>query len=286
MGAKFIGAHMPTAGGLDNAIRNGAAIGCTAIQVFTSSPQQWKATEVTSERIEKFRCALKECSIDASKVISHDSYLINLAAPHEGLRLKSRDGLLGELRRCDAYGIPFVVSHIGAHVGLGEAEGIKRAGEMLREILKETPTGLTILMENTAGQGTALNTRFESLAKLLEICKGHKQLGVCLDTCHLFAAGYDIRTKPTYESTFRDFGKAVGFDRLFAIHANDSKKGLGDRVDRHENIGEGEIGIEAFRLLVNDRRLAAIPIVVETPDAAVNHARNVATLWSLIRKPS
>ncbi len=269
---------MPTAGGLDKAIRNGKEIGCTAVQVFTSSPQQWKAREVTDELEAAFNTALRDTGVES--VVSHDSYLVNLAAPAEELREKSIAGLKGEMERCARYGIPYAVSHIGAHMEQGEDAGLKLASEGIRRVLDETPQAVTLLMETTAGQGTALNHRFEQIAWLLDALNGDARLGVCLDACHVFAAGYDIRTPDTYEATFSEFGSVVGFDRLKAIHANDSKKGLGSRIDRHEHIGEGEIGEQAFRLLVNDPRFERVPILLETPEAPEMHRVNLERLRS------
>ena len=278
MPAQLIGAHMPTGGGLDKAVRRGREIGCTAVQVFTSSPQQWKAKEVTPEAAAAFRTACEDTAIGRN-VVSHDSYLINLAAPADELREKSKTGMSGEILRCHAYGIPYVVSHVGAHMGQGVEAGLRRAGEALMAVLAETPDDVTVLMETTAGQGSVLNSRFKELATLLEICKGHERIGVCLDTCHVFSAGYDLRTPETYAASMDEFAMVVGFDRLKAVHCNDSKFGLGSRKDRHEHLGDGDLGATAFRCLVHDPRLAEIPILVETPEAETMHAVNVQRLW-------
>lgn len=272
---------MPATGGIGNALRSGKAIGCTAVQVFTSSPQMWKAKAVTDEMVAEFEKAKSETGIGS--VVSHDSYLINLCAPDEAKREQSVQGLMGEIGRCSKYGIPYVVSHMGAHVGQGEECGLGGVAESLTRILDGTPDSVTLLMETTAGQGSCLNHRFEHLAYLLESQKGHRRLGVCLDTCHVFAAGYDIRTEEAYGSTFEAFDRIVGLSNLRAIHCNDSKKALGKRVDRHEHIGEGEIGETAFRLLVNDPRFTDVPILLETPEAPESHERNLAKLRSLIR---
>lgn len=274
---------MPAAGGLWNAVRNGKAIGCTAVQVFTSSPQMWKAKEVTDDMVSKLSEALKETGI-GTHIVSHDSYLINLAAPADELREKSTEGLKREIERCSKLRIPFVVSHMGAHVKQGEEVGLKRVAEATKRILKETPDDVTLLMETTAGQGTCLNYRFEHLATILDLLKGHKRLAVCLDTCHIFAAGYDIRTKKAYEETFQEFDRLVGCDRIKAIHCNDSKNPLGSRKDRHEHLGDGEIGATAFQCLVGDKRFENTPILVETPDADAMHATNVKRLWQWTKK--
>ena len=270
---------MPTAGGLGNALRNGKAIGCTAVQVFTSSPQMWRAAPVTQEKVDAFKAAQKETGI--KHVVSHDSYLVNLCGPDPELREKSFQGLKGEIMRCAVYGIGYVVSHMGASRGQETDESLKVVAAATRRLLEETPKEVMLLMETTAGQGSALNANFEELAWLLNALKGNKRLGVCLDTCHVFVAGYDIRTQRTYKATFEDFGKVVGFDRLKAIHCNDSKKGLGTRVDRHAHIGEGEIGLEAFRFLVNDARFEQVPILLETPEAETMHKVNLERLQSL-----
>jgi len=283
MPAELIGAHMPTAGGLDKAVRNGKEIGCTAIQVFTSSPQQWKAKDVTTEMADAFNLARKETGI-GDNVVSHDSYLINLSALDEELRQKSKNGLRGEILRCHTYGIPYVVSHMGAHMGQGVDVGVAKVAELTNEILDETPDDVTLLMETTAGQGSVLNSKFEELAHILELCNGHKRLGVCLDTCHVFSAGYDLRTAEAYEQTFADFERIVGFDRLKAVHCNDSKFPFDARKDRHEHLGDGEIGPTAFECLVNDERMKRIPILVETPEAETMHSVNVARLWAWEKK--
>lgn len=279
---RLIGAHMPAAGGLHKAIRNGHAIGCTAIQVFTSSPQQWKGRVITDEIAEQFQQAVKETKMKA--LVSHDCYLVNLAAPSEEIREKSVNALTGEMERCARLEIPVVVSHLGSHMGLGEDEGIKQVAKHVRRILRQTPKDIHLAMETTAGQGTNLFFRFEQLQQLLDALDGNPRLCVCLDTCHVFAAGYDIRDKQSFDATIREFDKIVGLERLKCIHANDSKFPLGSRRDRHEHIGKGQIGLEAFRLFVNDRRVSHAPILIETPDAEQMHAKNVKTLLSLLKK--
>lgn len=269
---------MPTGGGgAAQAVRDGKDIGCTAVQVFTKSPRVWAAPELSEEKVADFKAAVSETGIEA--LVSHDSYLINLAAPTEEARQKSLDGLKSEMDRCARLGIPFVVSHMGAHMGDGEEIGLKRVIEGAKQVLAETPDSVTLLMETTAGQGSALNAKFEQLAAILDACGRPARLAVCLDTCHIFAAGYDIRTPETFAATFDEFERLVGFDCLKVVHCNDSKKGLGTRVDRHDNLGDGEIGPTAFKLLVTDPRFDRIPIVVETPTEDDGHRRNVAKLW-------
>ena len=270
---------MPIKGGVGSALRSGKAIGCTAVQVFTSSPRQWYCAPVDEERVREYKKAVVETGIES--VVSHDSYLVNLCAPDAELAAKSGRALQEEMVRCGRYGIPNVVSHMGAHKGQGEGAGLVGVAEATTRLLAETPDSVTLCMETTAGQGTDLNWRFEHLAMILELCKGHPRLGVCLDTCHIFVAGYDIRTPETYEKTFAEFGRLVGFDRLKVVHCNDSKKDFGSKVDRHEHIGQGFIGEEAFRLLVNDPRMERIPLLLETPGGEEEHAENLARLRAL-----
>lgn len=278
---------MPTAGGLDKALRRGAEIGCTAVQIFTTSPRNWASKDPAPEAVEAFRTAAQETGI-GNRLISHDTYLVNLCATNDETRSKSEATLAAELRRCSLLGIPLVVSHMGAHMGQGEESALKIVAEATRRILTETPDDVTLLMETTAGQGTCLNYRFEQLATLLELTDGHKRLCVCLDTCHIFAAGYDIRTSEGASAVLDEFDCLVGLDRLRCIHTNDSKFPLGSRKDRHEHLGQGEIGEAGLRALLNDPRLADVPFVVETPEGETEHEANVARLlkWAGERVPA
>lgn len=272
---------MPTSGGIHVAVLNGKEIGCTAVQVFTSSPQQWHAKEVTDEDVEKMADAVEQTGIHA--LISHDSYLVNLAAPDPTIRKRSISSLTQEMIRCSKLGIGVTVSHMGSHLGEGEGEGLRKLAEGAAEVLDQTPSNVVLAMETTAGQGTNLGYRFEHLAHVIEANKGNARLVCCLDTCHIFAAGYDIRTPETYAATMEQFDRIVGLDRLRCIHVNDSLRPFESRKDRHAHIGEGEIGEEAFRLLVNDDRFAEIPMILETPDAETMHKQNLERLKSLIR---
>lgn len=277
MDRLLLGAHMPTGKGLGHAVRAGHAIGCTAVQVFTSSPQTWRAKAITDEMVADFRAALAETGI--THVISHDSYLVNLCGVDPDKREQSIRGLTDEMIRCDRYGIDRVVSHMGSHMGAGCDAGLEGVREGALRVLDAAPESVTLLMETTAGQGSALNARFEEIAWLLDRVNSPR-LGVCLDTCHVFAAGYDLRTDEGYEAVWAEFDRVIGLKHLRAIHVNDSKKPLGSRVDRHEHLGEGEIGPLAFQRLVRDPRLREIPMTVETPDADTHHAINVARLWA------
>ncbi len=278
----LLGAHMPTAGGHHKAILGGTAIGCETVQIFTASPRQWRAPSISPEMAEVFRRTLAESGI--TKTVAHDSYLINLAAePGSEVLTKSKAAFRAEIERAESLGVNFLVSHPGAHGGAGEDVGIARLIESLDAIHAETP-GMKVrtALETTAGQGTYLGGQFEQLARIIGGVKEPKRLAVCLDTCHVFAAGYDIRTPETYAKTMHLFDEIIGLEWLQVIHANDSQKAFGSHADRHAHIGEGEIGLEAFRCLVNDPRLAGLPIIVETPESETMHEVNVQRLRELI----
>jgi deoxyribonuclease-4 len=228
----------------------------------------------------------KRTEAGIGKIVSHDSYLINVASPDDALWEKSRLALMEEIRRCDLLEVPYLVSHPGAHVGSGAEAGIKRVSEALNRVHDELPDSKTmVLLETTAGQGTALGARFEELAEMIAGLEDKSRVGICLDTCHVFAAGYDIRDPESYEATFAAFDSIIGLDRLKCLHLNDSQKGLGSRVDRHAHIGEGELGRSAFELIVNDARLHGLPGILETPKGAdaKEDGMNLGTLKGLIR---
>lgn len=277
--ARLMGAHMPTSGGLYKALISGKENGCTAVQIFTGSPRQWNHPPMKDETISAFREAREQTGIDS--LIAHDSYLINLAAPSAEILERSKVAFHGELDRAHRLGISWVVTHMGAHLDQGEDEAHQRLIQSLKRILDETDSeGCTagIALETTAGQGTGLGWQFEQLSIILQGVGDHPRLGVCMDTCHIFAAGYDIRTRDVYEETMRKFDDQIGINKLKVIHANDSKKSLGSRVDRHEHLGDGEIGAEAYKMLVNDPRLFHVPFIVETPESDTMHAVNLARL--------
>jgi deoxyribonuclease-4 len=278
----LLGAHMPTAGGHACALTGGHSIGCQAVQVFTASPRQWRSTSIKEETQIAWRKALAECGI--TKTVAHDSYLINLASPvGSDVLAKSHTAFRGEIERAEALDIPFLVSHPGAHGGDGEDVGIARLIESFDILHAETPGArVRTAIETTAGQGTYLGGRFEQIARILNGVKNPERMAVCLDTCHVFAAGYDIRTPAGYEETMALFDEIIGLDQLQVLHANDSAKPFGSHADRHAPIGEGEIGIEAFRLLVNDTRLAGIPLIIETPDSETMHEVNLRRLRELV----
>ena len=271
--AKLVGAHMPIKNGLGGAVREGKNIGCSAIQVFTKSPQLWKAKPISDDMVADYKLAMSETGIES--VMCHDSYLINLAAAGEELRAKSLAGLTDEMNRCAQYGIKLLNSHMGAHVGQGVEEGIRLLVAGAKVALANSDPSVMLVMETTAATGTSLGATFEQLRAVLDGVHGDKRVAVCVDTCHIFAAGYDIRTPETFNETFAKFEDVIGFDRLVAVHCNDSIGGLGSKKDRHAPIGE-----ECFRLLVNDKRFENIPILLETPIEDEGHERDLAKLKS------
>lgn len=279
----ILGAHRSTAGGAWRAAESGKQIGCDAIQIFTRAPSRWEGKPISDEEAEHFKQACAELNL---KAVAHDIYLTNLASPKEELRNKSIVSMKDEIARCHQLGAPYLVTHCGSHDGSGEAAGIRRVGEALRECLDSSEAdGVCVLLEATAGQGDCLGWRFEHLADMLAQTDRPLLTGVCLDTCHMFAAGYDLRSAEAFAHTFEEFDRTVGLKRLKAMHANDCKKDIGSRVDRHDNIGKGFLGAEAFRLLVNDSRFQDIPILLETPDLE-KHEEDLKFLRSLIGKTS
>jgi len=283
--ALRFGAHMPTAGGLHNAILSGKTVGCEVVQVFTKSPQQWKARELTDAQVELFLQAQKDTGVPC--LSSHDTYLINPAAADAELLQKSREALADELVRSSRLRIPYVVMHQGACGPASEEEALGRLIDSVKYALDHAPDdGSTLLLETTAGQGKCLGYRFEHLAQVLDAVGAGDRLGICLDTCHIFAAGYDIRTPETYAATMAELDKLVGLRRIRMVHANDSKRELGSRVDRHDAIGQGHIGAEAFRLLLTDARLAHAPAILETPKEGDMDPINLAALRTAAGVPS
>ncbi|MBI1802969.1 MAG: deoxyribonuclease IV [Ignavibacteriae bacterium] len=261
----LIGAHQSIAGGIHKAFERAKQVGCTALQVFTKNSNQWNAKPLTDEDIASYKMAASKSTIIAP-VVAHDSYLINLCAKDTALLQRSRRAFVDELKRCEALGIPYLNFHPGAHTGQGEEEGITRIIESLNWAHEETK-GFKVksVLETTAGQGSAIGYRFEHLQQIIDGVDEPERMAVCIDTCHIFAAGYDISTEKGYDETMKEFDAIIGLERLAAIHTNDSKKPLGSRVDRHEHIGKGAIGELGFRMLMQDERLANIPKILETP---------------------
>jgi deoxyribonuclease-4 len=278
-----LGAHLSIAGGLPRAVDRAEASGCQALQIFTKSAGQWRARELPADEIALFRRRVRETRI--RPVVAHNSYLINLAAADTGLRRQSIAALLDEMDRAEALGLDGLVMHPGSYTSGTEQGGLKLVADGLASILDSRPGGRTrILLEHTAGQGTNLGHRFEHLAEIIERLGGSRRVGVCLDTCHLLSAGYDICSEAGYAYTFRHFGRLVGFSRLKAFHLNDSKKPCGSRVDRHEHIGQGCLGVEPFRRLVNDPRFAKLPMLLETPKLDTPQSRRLSDVDPFDRK--
>jgi deoxyribonuclease IV len=257
---------MSVAGGLPRAVERAVVHRCDALQIFTKNANQWRGRTLPPDEIREFRARVKAARLDP--VVSHASYLINLATTDPALRRQSLDAMGDEIDRAEALGLLGVVLHPGCYTAGNEADGLALIADGLLELLRARRRGKTmVLLEHTAGQGTALGATFEQLASIMAKMNDHRRVGVCLDTCHLLASGYDLCSPEGYASTFKQFGRLVGFERLKAFHLNDSKKPLGSRVDRHEHIGHGCLGLEPFRRIVNDRRFRGLPMLLETPKA-------------------
>lgn len=284
--SRKFGAHMSIAGGCDRAVWAAHAIPFQTVQLFTKNNNRWNGVPITDEHASAFRAALEETGI--VDPVSHTSYLINLASPDDALWQKSIAAMLDEVERCEKLGIKDLVLHPGAHVGAGEEAGLDRVALGLDEVCRRTSgSDVTIDLETTAGQGTCLGHRFEHLGGILERSKYPERLGICADTCHLFAAGYPLGTIEEYDDTINRLDRSVGLGRLRVWHVNDSCRGLGSRVDRHAGIGTGEMGLEPFRNLVNDPRFRDLPLILETPKGTIDgedlDVRNARVLRELIR---
>lgn len=277
----LVGAHISIAGGLNQAPSRGREIGCTAIQIFTKNQMQWRARPLSSQEIEKFQHALINSSIQS--VAAHDSYLINLGCPEENLLEKSRKAFLNEMDRAESLGIPVLIFHPGSHKNAGVDVGLKLIAKSIDFVNQMRPAyKIKLLLETTAGQGTNLGCSFEQLKWIIDSVEQPDRVGVCLDTCHIFAAGYDIRSQSSYQKTLEKFDKIIGLEKLQAIHLNDSKKGLGSRIDRHEQIGQGQIGLVGFKLIMNDPRFIDVPKILEIPGDMKKFRENLDLLKSLI----
>jgi len=254
---------MSVAGGVDKAIERGLSINCTAIQIFVKNNNQWFGKPFQEDEIQRFIMAQKQSNLF---VFAHAGYLINLASSGTENHTKSMQSMREELERCEKLGISFVVLHPGSHLGQGVEIGIKNVVNNINQLIAETKGyKVMILLETTAGQGTGLGSSFNELGQIITQVNDTARIGVCFDTCHVFAAGYDIKTKEGYEKTWEEFQDNIGLNKLYAFHLNDSKGPLASHKDRHEHIGKGELGIEAFRLLMNDDRFKNLPMVLETP---------------------
>ncbi|MFC1845692.1 deoxyribonuclease IV [Candidatus Dependentiae bacterium] len=277
----LLGAHMSIAGGFDKAIERGESISCTAMQIFTRSNRQWGAKKLTEKDVELFRKALRGSSIRS--VIAHLPYLINIGSPNAKTRHASLSVLEQELNRCNMLGIKYLVLHPGSHLGEGEEKCLDRIAKGINSLFAQDDGKAVILLENMAGQGTNVGYQFEQLGYLIKNIQNKKRVGICFDTCHAFAAGYDFRKEDDYQEMWKLFGRKVGISKVKAFHLNDSKRELGSRVDRHENIGKGKLGREAFRLLMNDKRFFGVPKILETPKPTLDlYKKNMQVLKRLI----
>jgi len=282
----LFGAHMSIAGGYHNALLAAQAHECAVVQLFTKNSNQWAAKDLTDDDIRTFKRTLKQTGL--KHPTAHDSYLINLASPDDTLYRRSIEAFVVEVQRAEALGLSYLVTHPGAHMGTGEDTGLTKVATALDEVhTRCAGFKVKVLLETTAGQGTSLGHRFEHLARILELVKEPKRLGVCLDTCHVFAAGYPLAPEADYLATMKEFDGLIGLKRLRAFHVNDSVKGLGCRVDRHAHIGKGMLGLEPFRLLVNDPRFADRPMILETakedPDGTDMDTVNMKVLRGLVK---
>jgi deoxyribonuclease-4 len=281
----LFGAHMSIAGGCHNALLHAQAHGCDSVQLFTRNANQWDARPLTAEEIRTFRSLLRKTRLRCPT--AHDSYLINLASPDDKLWRRSIEAFLIEVQRAEQLGLRYLVMHPGAAMDSSEDAALARVARALDEVhARSAGAKVKVLLETTAGQGSTLGWRFEHLARILSLVSDAKRLGVCLDTCHVFAAGYALSPAAEYEATFREFDRVVGLRRLKVFHVNDSLKPAGSRVDRHAHIGQGHLGLEPFRLLVNDPRFRDHPMLLETPkDDGTGRdldALNLATLKGLL----
>lgn len=263
---KYFGAHVSASGGVENAVKNAKDIGATAFALFTKNQRQWIAPALTAEQIATFKEAMAEAGFNASQILPHDSYLINLGHPDEDGLQKSRESFFEEMQRCELLGLDRLNFHPGSHLKRISEEGsLDRIAESINMALERTK-GVTAVLENTAGQGSNLGYKFEHLAYIIDRVEDKSRVGVCLDTCHSFAAGYDLRTKEACDATFAEFDCIIGFKYLRGMHLNDAMRPLGSRIDRHSPMGEGEIGIECFKYIASDPRFDNIPLILETPD--------------------
>lgn len=271
------GAHMSVAGGLHNAYTAGVAVGCDCLQIFVKNQRQWRASPLTEEQIKAFKVAQSETAL--TPTVAHASYLLNLASPDAAARQKSCDALVDELERCEALGVSGLVVHPGAHMGEGIDAGIERISQSL-DVVHGRTAGFRaqVLLECVAGQGSTIGFEMAQLGRMMSGTKAPERLGVCLDTCHLFAAGYDLRDEADYARMVDELAQAVGLDNVKCIHVNDSKGECGSRIDRHDHIGQGKIGVVGFTRLLNDSRLAGVPKILETPKGLNEHGVDLDTM--------
>ncbi len=266
---KYIGAHVSASGGVENAPINAHLIGANAFALFTKNQRQWVAAPLTDKSIHAFKENCQKYGFTASQILPHDSYLINLGHPEAEPLQKSREAFLDEMQRCQQLGLDRLNFHPGSHLGkIDEETCLKTIAESINITLDKT-SGVIAVLENTAGQGTNMGFRFEQLATIIHHVEDKSRVGVCIDTCHAYSAGYDLTTKEAFEKTFSDFDQIIGFNYLKGMHINDSKKEFGSRVDRHDSLGIGTIGIDTFKFIMNDDRFNNIPLILETPNEEI-----------------
>jgi len=293
---KYVGAHVSASGGVENSIKHAKEIGAKAFALFTKNQRQWVAKPLTQKSIEKFKAGVKELGIDPKHILPHDSYLINLGSPDEEKLQKSRDAFIDELKRCEQLGLQLLNFHPGSHlqkfskraknyedlVQEAELQCLDVIAESMNLAIEATKeSDVVLVIENTAGQGSNLGYRFEHLRYLIDKVEDKSRVGVCIDTCHMFSAGYDIRDKASFEKTWDEFDRVIGFEYLKGMHINDSKASFASRVDRHHSLGKGEIGLDAFRFIMQDSRLNHIPLILETIDDTI-WDKEIALLYSFM----
>lgn len=279
---KYIGAHVSSGGGVENAPLNAARIGAKAFSFFTKNQKQWNASPLSAKSIEAFKTNCASLGYRPEVIIPHDGYLINLGHPEEEGLVKSRGAFVDEMTRCELLGLKMLNFHPGSHLNkITPSECLSRIAESVNRALDKT-NGVTAVIENTAGQGTNMGYSFEQLAEIISQVEDKTRVGVCIDTCHAFTSGYDLRSQDVFDMTFARFDEVIGLKFLRAIHLNDSKKDLATRVDRHHSIGQGFLGMNIFELLMNDPRFDNIPLILETPDETL-WEEEIRLLYSLIR---
>jgi deoxyribonuclease-4 len=281
---KYIGAHVSASGGVENAPLNAHAIGAKAFALFTKNQRQWYSNPISKASTEAFRENCEKYCYKPFQILPHDSYLINLGHPEEAPLEKSRASFLDEMQRCELLGLDRLNFHPGSHLNsIGVDECLKRIAESINIVLEKTK-GVTAVIENTAGQGTNLGHTFEQLRFIIDYVEDKSRVGVCIDTCHAYTSGYDVKTEDGFKRTFERFNEIIGFGFLRGMHINDSKKDFGTRVDRHENIGTGFLGEGAFAILMNDDRFDNIPLILETPEESL-WEEEIKKLYSFIKLP-
>jgi deoxyribonuclease-4 len=280
---KYIGAHVSASGGVENAPLNADKIGAKAFAIFTKNQRQWKAAPLSESSITQFKENCLKYGYLPQYILPHDGYLINPGSPEKEMLDKSREALLDEMQRCEQLGLTMLNFHPGAHLGkISEDDCIKNVAESINICLSETQ-GVTAVIENTAGQGSHIGYMFEHLRKIIDLVDDKSRIGVCFDTCHAYASGYDIKSFEGYELTFREFDQIIGLSFLKGFHLNDARKGLGSRVDRHESIGKGDLGEEVFIRIMKDPRFDNMPIILETPDEEI-WGEEIAWLYKMVIK--